>query len=126
MSRSPGGPFFVPLPPCPLRRILVPVSTPVGTVIETFFRVRTSPAPAHVGHLSVGTCPRPRHTGQGRFTAKPPWPKLIVPRPLHSSQVTSLAPGAAPVPWQVPHSSFRSSSTGTLPPSAAVRNGISG
>src|SRR5687768_18370512 len=44
-------------------------------------------------------------------------------RSLHSGQVFSVAPGAAPEPWHVGHSSFTSSCTGTLPPSAAVRNG---
>src|SRR3954471_24883862 len=125
MSRSPGGPFFDPRPPCPFNRIFVPVSTPVGTVIDTFFRVPPSPVPAQVGHRSVGTCPRPRHTGHGRFTANPPWPNEITPRPLHSGQVLSCAPGAAPVPWHVPYSSLTSRSIGTLPPRAAVRNGMS-
>ena len=30
-------------------------------MIITFFRVRTSPAPLHVGHRSLGTVPFPKH-----------------------------------------------------------------
>ena len=67
-------------------------------VIITRFRSRTSPEPAHVGHRSVGICPRPRHMGHGRFTAKPPCPNETTPRPLHSGHVLSDAPGAAPLP----------------------------
>ena len=49
----------------------------------------------------------------------------MVPRPLHSGQVSSDAPGAAPLPLQVSHGSVTGSVTGTLPPSAATRNGTS-
>src|SRR5215208_1757084 len=125
ITRSPAGPPFTPRPPCPLSRILVPVSAPAGTVMFTFFRDRTSPAPPQVGQRSVGTWPRPRHIGHGRLTAKLPWPKETVPRPLHSGQVLSVAPGAAPLPLQVSHSSVTSISTCTLPPSAAVRKSTS-
>ena len=69
---APGGPLPDPFPPCPLRRIFVPVSAPAGTAISTFLRVRTSPAPLQVGQRSLGTCPRPMHMGHGRLTAKPP------------------------------------------------------
>src|SRR5919109_1927768 len=124
MKRSPGGPPLGPLPPCPVSRIRVPVSTPDGTVIMTVFRTRFSPVPLHSGHRSEGICFRPRHMGQGRLTAKPPCPKVTVPRPLHSGHVFIVAPGAAPEPWHTGHSSFTSSCTGTLPPSAATRNGI--
>src|SRR5690606_27378306 len=96
-----------------------------GTVMSTFRLVRTSPAPEHVGHGSLGMVPRPRHIGHGRFTAKPPCPKEITPRPSHSGQVRDVLPGAPPEPLHVEHSSVTSSSTGTLPPRAAVRNGIS-
>src|SRR3954469_11665548 len=98
MMRSPGWPSREPRPPCPLSRVLVPLSTPGGTVIITFFRALTSPEPLQVGHRSEGTCPRPRHIGQGRCTANPPCPKEIVPRPLHSGHVWIFAPGAAPDP----------------------------
>src|SRR5690606_17485642 len=123
--RSPGGAPRPPRPPCPLSRILDPESTPGGTVMSTFFFVRTSPAPPQVGHGSDGMLPRPRHMGHGRLTAKPPCPNEITPRPLHSGQVREMLPGAAPLPLQVAHSSVTSSSTGTLPPRAATRNGIS-
>src|SRR6059058_4081721 len=99
-------------------RIFVPVSTPGGAVIDIFFRTRTSPDPEHVGQRSLGTVPLPKHIGHGRCTAKPPWPNEIVPRPEHSGHVVILAPGAAPDPRQVAHSSLTSSSMGTLPPSA--------
>src|SRR5678810_299893 len=125
MTRSPGGAPADPRPPCPFRRILVPVSDPAGTVIITFFRLRTSPAPPHLGQRSDGICPRPRHMGHGRFTANPPWPNEITPRPLHSGHTFSVAPGAAPDPLQTSHSSFTSSSTETLSPTAATRNGTS-
>src|SRR5918911_540448 len=91
----------------------------------TVRRARTSPEPPQVGQRSDGTCPRPRHIGHGRLTAKPPCPKEIIPRPLHSGQVLKVAPGAAPFPWHVGHSSFTSRLMGTFPPSAATRNGIS-
>jgi hypothetical protein len=44
--------------------------------------------------------------------------------PLHSLQVVSVAPGAAPLPPHVPHASVTGTAMGTLPPSAATRNGI--
>ena len=91
----------------------------------SFFRARTSPEPVHVGQRSLGIWPRPTHIGQGRFTAKPPCPKEITPRPEHSGHTFTDAPGAAPLPWHVPHSSVTSSSTGILPPNAATRNGTS-
>src|SRR5579871_4152728 len=93
--------------------------------MTTFLTLRTSPTPLQVGQRWLGTCPRPRHIGHGRLTAKPPWPKDTVPRPLHSGQVLNVAPGAPPEPWQVGHGSLTSSWIGTLPPSAAVRKGIS-
>src|ERR1019366_3620000 len=122
---SPAGPPRWPRPPCPLSRILEPVSTPDGTVMMTFFLLRCSPAPPQVGHFTVGTVPFPRHIGHGLLTANPPWPNEIVPRPPHSGHACSLAPFAAPLPLQVGHSSFTSSSIGTFPPSVAVRNGTS-
>src|SRR5688572_3898322 len=109
MKRSPGGPPLGPFPPCPLSRKRVPLSTPGGTVIITVLRTRFSPAPLHSGHRSLGTCLRPRHIGHGRLTANPPCPNVTLPRPLHSGQVFSVAPGAAPEPWQTGHSSFTSS-----------------
>src|SRR5688572_9014546 len=124
MKRSPGGPPLGPFPPWPLSRSFVPLSTPGGTVIITVLRTRCSPVPLHSGHRSVGTCFRPRHIGHGRLTANPPWPNVTLPRPLHSGHVFIVAPGAAPEPWHVGHSSFTSSCTGTLPPSAATRNGM--
>ena len=88
------------------------------------FSTRTSPSPWHVGHRWEGTLPLPRHTGQGRVTAKLPWPNEIVPRPLHSGHVEIVAPGAAPLPPHVGQTSLTGSVTGTLPPKAATRNGI--
>src|SRR5579863_10498351 len=102
---SPGAPPRTPRPPCPFKRIFDPESTPDGTVMFTFFRLRCSPDPPHVGHFSDGTVPLPRHIGHGLFTAKPPCPNEIVPRPPHSGQVRIFAPGAAPLPWHVTHSS---------------------
>ncbi len=84
-----------------------------------------SPAPRQVGHFSEGMRPRPRHWGQGRFTAKFPWPKEMVPRPLHSGQVDQVAPGAPPLPLQVGQVSVIGRVTGTFPPSIATRNGTS-
>ena len=91
----------------------------------TRFSVRTSPPPPHLGQTSEGIVPRPRQAGHGRLTAKPPCPKEIVPRPLHSSQVVTLAPGAAPLPPQVEQASVTGKVTGTLPPIIATRNGTS-
>src|SRR5213078_926201 len=106
------------------KRSFVPSSVPAGTVITRRFSTRTSPLPPQVWHRSEGTRPLPRHTGHGRFTAKPPCPNEITPRPRHSGQVDSVAPGAAPLPLQVGHTSAIGSVTGTLPPRAATRNGI--
>src|SRR5690242_6122325 len=92
-------------------------------VIVRCFWARTSPDPPQVGQRCAGTLPRPRHTGQGRVTANPPWPNEIVPRPLHSGQVEKVVPGAPPEPLHVGHTSGSVSVTGTLPPSAATRNG---
>src|SRR3972149_7661950 len=86
MTMSPGGPPRCPRPPCPFSRIFDPVSTPEGTVMMTFFLLRFSPAPPHAGHRTLGTPPLPRHIGHGRFTANPPWPNEIVPRPPHRSE----------------------------------------
>src|SRR5256886_9984463 len=102
----------------------VPSSVPGGTVMIRRFSTRISPAPWQVPHRVEGTRPLPRHTGHGRLTAKPPCPKEIVPRPLHSGQTEMVAPGAAPSPPHVGHTSAIGSVTGTLPPSAATRNGI--
>src|SRR2546427_9148208 len=88
------------------------------------FSTRISPAPWQVAHRSEGTRPLPRPTGHGRLTAKPPCPKEIVPRPWHSGQTEMVAPGAAPSPPHVGHTAAIGSVTGTLPPSAATRNGM--
>src|SRR5690242_11942458 len=93
-------------------------------VIVRCFWARTSPDPPQVGQRCAGTLPRPRHTGHGRCTAKPPCPNEIVPLPLHSGHVENVVPGAPPEPLQVGHTSGSVSVTGTLPPSAATRNGI--
>src|SRR5579863_498559 len=122
---SPAAPPSAPLPPWPRSRTLLPVSAPAGTVISSFLRLRTSPTPLHVGHRCDGTRPRPRQTGHVRVTANPPWPSDTTPRPLHSGHVLNVAPGAPPFPWQVGHCSVTSSSIGTFPPRAAVRNGTS-
>ena len=67
MIRSPGGPLCVPRPPWPLSRILVPLSTPEGTVNYVFdpatgFHTRTytvnsdvSYAPDALGRLKTVT-----------------------------------------------------------------------
>ena len=102
-----------------------PDSVAGGTVMATRFSVRTSPAPLQVGHGWEGTRPRPRHWGHGRFTAKPPWPNEMVPRPLHSGQVDHVAPGAPPLPLQVGHDSVTGIVTVIFPPMAATRNGTS-
>src|SRR6185503_1839025 len=44
--------------------------------------------------------------------------------PLHSGQVFTVAPFAAPLPPQVGQTSGIANVMGTAPPSAAVRNGI--
>src|SRR5437899_5407047 len=93
-------------------------------VIASRFSTRTSPDPWQVGHGCAGTRPRPRHTGQGRVTANPPWPKEMVPRPLHSGHVENVVPGAPPDPLHVGQTSGSVSVMGTRPPSAATRNGI--
>src|SRR5205809_678142 len=104
-----------------------PCGVPGGTLSTTRFpsRVRTLIfEPRQVGQRCAGTLPRPRHTGQGRCTAKPPCPNEIVPRPLHSGHVEKVVPGAPPEPLQVGQTSGSVSVTGTFPPSAATRNGI--
>src|SRR5438270_2041392 len=52
----------------------------------TLFR---SPDPWQVGQRSDGTVPRPRHIGQGRCTANPPWPNEIDPRDRKSTRLNS-------------------------------------
>src|SRR3990172_12939658 len=100
-STTTTSPF--PFVPCPLRRSLVPSSVPGGTVITSRFSTVTSPLPLQVGHRLEGTFPLPRHTGHGRCTANPPCPNEIVPRPLHSVHVETVAPGAgAPPPPPAP------------------------
>src|SRR5437773_172781 len=91
-STTTTSPF--PFVPCPRRRSLVPSSVPAGTVITRRFSTRTSPLPPQVWQRSEGTFPLPRHTGHGRFTANPPCPNETTPRPRHSGQVDSVAPGA--------------------------------
>ena len=86
-------------------------------VITTRRSVRTSPAPAQVGHGWDGILPAAAALGHGRLTAKPPWPNEMVPRPLHSGQVDQVAPGAPPVPGRSGQVSVTASVTGTLPPS---------
>src|SRR2546425_9252744 len=113
-----------PLAPWPFRRNRVPSSVPGGIVMLRCFWARTSPEPWHVGQRCAGTLPHPRHTGQGRCTAKPPCPNEILPRPLHSGHVETVVPGAPPEPLQVGHTSGSVSVTGTFPPSAATRNGM--
>src|SRR2546426_1187458 len=113
-----------PLAPWPFRRNRVPSSVPGGMVIVRCFCARTSPEPWQVGQRCAGTLPRPRHTGHGRCTAKPPCPNEIVPRPLHSGHVENVVPGAPPEPLQVGQTWGSVSVTGTFPPSAATRNGI--
>src|SRR5688572_17757882 len=125
MRRSPAAPPDAPRPPWPLRRILAPESMPAGTCTINFFLARTSPEPLQVGQRSLGIWPRPMHMGHGRLTANPPCPNEITPRPEHSGHTLTVAPGAAPLPLQVPHCSVTSSSTGILPPNAATRNGTS-
>src|SRR5439155_5559461 len=109
--------------PWPRRRTLVPSSVPGGTVITSCFSTRTSPEPWHVPQRCDGIFPFPRHIGHGRLTAKPPWPNETVPRPLHSGQVEMVAPGAAPLPLHVGHTAAIANVMGSLPPSAATRNG---
>src|SRR6266704_1956702 len=101
----------------------MPSSVPGGIVTVRRFSTLTSPRPWQVPQRCDGTVPFPRHTGQGRLTANPPWPNELVPRPLNSGQVEIVAPGAAPLPPQVGHTAGRVSVMGTLPPSAATRNG---
>src|SRR6266850_4639302 len=103
MIRSPGGPLREPCPPCPRKRIFIPVSVPSGTVTAILRRARTSPDPPQLWHRSLGICPRPRHWGHGRCTANPPCPNEIVPRPPHSGHVCILEPGAPPLPLQTGH-----------------------
>src|ERR1044072_1358998 len=88
------------------------------------FSTRSSPLPWHVGQRCDGTVPFPRPPAQGRLTANPPCQNETVPRPLHSGQVLIVAPLAPPLPPHVGHTSGIASVIGTVPPSAAVRNGI--
>ncbi len=121
MIRSPDGPPPGPRSPWPEIRTFEPSSTPAGMSTFSFRRLRTAPLPRHTRHGSEGVRPRPMHSGQGRFTENPPWPKLTVPRPSHCWQVSMVEPGAAPDPSQVAHSSVTGTFTVTLPPRTAVR-----
>ena len=76
----------------------MPDSVPVGTVIITRRSVRTSPTPSQVGHGADGIFPRPRHCGQGRVTANPPWPNEMVPRPVALGTSREGGAGRAAVP----------------------------
>src|SRR5690606_32779070 len=125
MIRSPAGAPALPFSPWPESRSFEPVSTPDGTFSRICRFSLTCPLPAQTAHGFVGTEPRPRHTGHGRVTAKPPWPNEMVPDPLHSGQVFGLLPGALPEPPHVAHESVTGTLMLTLPPRAAVSNGIS-
>src|SRR5438309_11493785 len=92
--------------------------------VVRWFSWPASPDPWPVGQPWDGTLPPPRHTGDGRWPVKPPWPNEVVPGPPHSGQVENVAPGAPPEPPHVEQTSGSVSVTGTLPPSAATRNGI--
>ena len=116
MIRSPGAPPGARAGPGLAAGCASRVSVAGGTVMVTRFSVRTSPAPRQVGHGCEGILPRPRHCGQGRLTAKPPWPNEIVPRPSHSGQVDHVAPGAPPLPAQVGQASVTGMVTVILPP----------
>jgi len=125
MTRSPGGPPFVPRSPCPDNLTLEPVSTPAGTETWMLRSWWIFPSPPHAPHSVSGLSPRPTHAGHGRLTANPPWPKETVPAPPHSSHFFHVVPGAPPDPPHVAHSSFMGTAIGTLPPLAATRNGTS-
>src|SRR2546422_10888728 len=85
--------------------------------------IRRPPRSTLFPYTTLFRSPRPRHTGHGRCTAKPPCPNEIVPRPLHSGHVEKVVPGAPPEPLHVGQTSGSVSVTGTFPPSAATRNG---
>src|SRR5690606_36223961 len=61
----------------------------------------------------------------GRVTPKLPCPNVTEPEPLHSGQVMTLAPGAAPFPPHVLQLSVRGTVIGSFPPLAASSKGIS-
>ena len=62
--KSPVVPPLVPASPFPESLILVPSSTPLGIVTDTFFEVCLFPLPLHSTHGLVISSPLPEHCGQ--------------------------------------------------------------
>ena len=80
--KSPLPPLFVPASPFPDNLILVPSSTPLGILTETFSSLWILPLPLHFEHALLIVSPWPLHCGQVCWTVKKPWFDLILPPPL--------------------------------------------
>ena len=101
MYRSPECPPLIPASPSPVKRILVPVSTPAGILTLSFFDFSTLPCPLQRRHGFFIICPRPEHVGQVLSTVKNPCCALTFPTPEQVGQDVGLAPLWAPVPLHV-------------------------
>ena len=79
--KSPLVPPLVPASPLPASLILVPSSTPLGIVTDTFLFVCLLPCPLQSPHGFVISSPLPAHWGQVCWTVKKPWLDLTLPFP---------------------------------------------
>ena len=70
--RSPLGPPLTPASPSPLKRILVPVSTPDGIFTERDLSFSSCPEPLHFWQGFLIICPIPEHVGHPLSTVKKP------------------------------------------------------
>ena len=79
--KSPLAPPLVPASPFPASLILVPSSTPLGIVTETFLEVCLFPCPLQSVQGLVISSPLPAHWGHVCWTVKKPWLDLTLPFP---------------------------------------------
>src|SRR3989344_6473713 len=87
--KSPAWPPFT-ASPAPERRIISPLSIPVGIFIFISSSCFKIPEPLQKSHFSLGTLPEPPHVSQVRLTSTDPKIDLFIslnlPLPLHVLQ----------------------------------------
>src|SRR5580658_8292377 len=98
--RSPGGPPRSPGAPLPFSLIRWPSATPAGMRAWIVLVLIARPLPAHTGHGSSTTRPRPRQVLQGSENAKLPRFLLACPVPSQVGHTRGTVPALAPVPMQ--------------------------
>ncbi len=80
---------------------------PAGIFTVSFFCCSIWPSPLQVLQGVAMTLPVPRQAPQVRAIVKKPCWNRIWPAPRHWLHVVGCVPGAAPLPLQVPHVSWR-------------------